>query len=382
MITKAQVVIIGGGVSGASIAYQLAKKGVKDIVIIEKGYQGCGSTSRCGAGIRQQWGTKMNCQLAKLANDYFENAAEELQYGQSLEFKQGGYLMLATSDGELAQFKKNIALQHSLGIDSQLLSLDEALKIVPFLNTKGVVGASYYEKDGHLNPFKTVDAFLRAAKRLGVYFYPYTEVTEIDVDKQRVVGVKTSAGYIATPNVVNAAGAYSHRVGQMVGLDLPTYAERHQILVTAATKPILKPMVMSFTKNIYAQQVPHGSIVMGRNCENEPRDFNYQSSAHFLETMAKTVVDLLPPLGDLRVVRTWAGQYNLTPDKQPILGEVDGIDGYYLAVGFSGHGFMMSPATGIIMSEIITGQATTVDVSMLSLKRFDTGALIIEPSVV
>ncbi|MCK8059576.1 MULTISPECIES: FAD-binding oxidoreductase [unclassified Fusibacter] len=382
MKSRADVVIVGGGISGAAIAYNLAKKGVKHIVVLEKSYQGSGSTGRCGAGIRQQWGTEMNCRLSKLSNEYFEKAKEELEYHGDLEFKQGGYLILASTDSELELFRRNVRLQNKLGIRSQLISNEEAKEIVPFLVTDEIVGATYHEKDGHLNPFTTLDAFVRAAKRMGVTYLTHTEVTKINVQKGRVVGVETTAGNIATDTVVNAAGGYSKVVADLAGVAIPTYSERHQILVTTPINPILKPMVMSFSKNIYTQQVPHGSIIMGRSDASEPRDLNNRSSWQFLDEMAKTVTSLLPPLERVRVVRAWAGQYNLTPDKQPILGEVPDVKGFYLAVGFSGHGFMFAPATGILLSEMILKEKLTIDVSALGLNRFSKGELIIEPSVV
>lgn len=382
MKTSYDIVIIGGGISGASIAYNLAKKGVKNIAVLEKSYQGSGATTRCGAGIRQQWGTEMNCALARYSCDYYENAVEALDYYGDIEFKQGGYLMLASSDAEFELFKKNVKLQNSLGIKSSSISLDEAKEIVPFLNTEGLTGATYYEKDGHLNPFTTLDAFVRAGVRLGVDYITHTEVLAIEVENRKIKSVLTNKGKIHTDTVVNAAGGYSKEVGQMAGVDIPTYSERHEILVTTPVNPLLKPMVMSFSKNIYTQQVPHGSIIMGRTGKNEPRDHNNNSSWSFLEEMAKTATDLLPPLKKIRVVRSWAGQYNLTPDKQPIYGKVNDLDGYFLAVGFSGHGFMFAPATGAIVSEIILNEKPSLNVEALSLDRFKNNQLVIEPSVV
>lgn len=382
MNKKAEIVIIGGGISGVAIAYNLAKKGLQNIVVIEKKFIASGATGSCGAGIRQQWGTEMNCRIAKMSCDFFETANEVLDYDGDIEFKQGGYLLMATTEKEKDQFEKNIALQNSLGIHSKALTLEEAKEIVPCLNTEGYVSASFYEKDGHLNPFHTTLAFAKAAERLGVEILKYTEVLDIDLVKNKIIGVKTDKGYIETNRVVNAAGGYSQHIAQMVGVDLPVYSERHQILVTEPVDPILSTMVMSFTGNYYCQQVPHGSILMGRGDEGEPRDGNIRSGWHFLDEMAKTITTLLPPLKQATVVRQWAGLYNITPDRQPILGEVDDVPGFYLAVGFSGHGFMFGPATGLLMSEIILGEKTTIDISALSLNRFKNGEMVFEPSVV
>ncbi|MCG8539709.1 MAG: FAD-binding oxidoreductase [Clostridia bacterium] len=382
MIKIADVVIVGGGISGVAIAYNLAKKGVKNVAVIEKSYLASGATGRCGAGIRQQWGTKMNCKMAKFSCEFFENAKEELKYEGDIEFKQGGYLILSSTEKEHEQFKKNIVLQNSLGIPSRLLTLEEAKEIVPFLNTDGLVSATFCQKDGHLNPFHTTEAFAKAAERLGVEIYRYTEVKDIIIEHGKVKGIRTDKGDISTNIVVNAAGGHAQVVAKMAGVDIPVYSERHQILVTEAIEPILDPMVMSFSLNLYCQQVPHGGLIMGRGDEGEPRDLRVTAGWHFLEEMAKTITSLLPPLKNVRMIRQWAGLYNITPDRQPILGALNEVEGLYLAVGFSGHGFMFGPATGVLIAESILGEETTLPIDMLNMNRFEKGQLIFEPSVV
>lgn len=382
MNKTAEIVIVGGGISGAAIAYNLAKKGMKNIVVIEKKFIASGATGACGAGIRQQWGTYMNCQIAKLSCEFFEKANEILEYDGDIEFKQGGYLLLATSENEKEQFRNNISLQNSLGIESRELTLEEAKEIVPILNTDGFVSAAYHEKDGHLNPFHTTLAFVKAAEKLGVEFMKFTEVIDIVTVGKKITSVITTKGIIETTKVVNAAGGDSQHIAEMVGIELPVFSERHQILITEPVDPILSTMVVSFTGNFYCQQVPHGGILMGRSDIGEPRDGNINSGWHFLDEMAKCITTLLPPLKNAMVIRQWAGLYNITPDRQPILGSVSEVEGFYLAVGFSGHGFMFGPATGILMSEIIMGEKTTIDISSLSIERFEKGDLIFEPSVV
>lgn len=382
MKNSADVVIIGGGISGCSIAYNLAKQGMKNIVVIEKNYICSGSTGRCGAGVRMQWGTEMNCTIAKKSIEFYENANEILEYDDDVEFKQSGYLLVASTDKEMIQFKKNIEIQHQVGIPSRLLTVQEAKEIVPYLNTDILTGAAFCEKDGFLNPFKTTDAYYKAAKRLGVEFHTYTEVIGIKTENGKVKGVVTNKGEISTEKIVNATNAWSNQICDMVNIDIPVYSERHQILVTEPVEALQGPMVMSFSLNLYVQQSPHGSFIMGRGDANEPRDLRITSSWHFMEEMAKTIDDLLPPISNLRVIRQWAGLYNMTPDKQPIYGTVDGLEGFYLALGFSGHGFMFGPVTGIAMSEMILGKKPSIDVSMLNLNRFKTGNLLLEPSVV
>jgi len=382
MNKTASVVIIGGGISGCAIAYTLAKKGVKDIVVIERDYLSSGATGRCGAGVRMQWGTEMNCKLAKYSIEFFERANEELEYEYDIEFKQGGYLIVASTEKEVNQFKKNIALQNSLGIPSRLLTPKEAKEIVPHMDETKIIAATFNPKDGHLNPFHTTQAYANAAVRLGVEIMKYTTVTGIKVENGKVVGVETDKGYISTPVVVNAAGGYSQLIAKMVGIDLPVYSERHQILVTEPVAPMQGPMFMSFSLNIYCQQTPHGSFIMGRGDANEPRDLRITSSWHFMEEMAKTCTELLPPLKELRVVRQWSGLYNISPDRQPIYGPVKEVEGFYLACGFSGHGFMFGPVTGVVVAEAILGETPTIPVHMLDKDRFERGELLLEPSVV
>src|SRR6056297_2848639 len=381
MINKANIVIIGGGVIGASIAYNLADRGMKDIVVLEKNYISSGSTGSCGAGIRQQWGTKMNCLLSRKSMEIFENMNDILNPTRDIELKQGGYLLLAYSKKELDQFKENIKLQHSLDIPSRLLSVKEAQKIVPQLNVTGITGAAFCPTDGHANPFRVNQAYVEAAERKGVKFYTYTEAKDIVVKNGKIKKVITDQGEIATNRVVNAAGGFSKEVGQMAGIDIPTKSERHEILVTEQVNPILKPMVMSFSYNIYCQQTPDGSFVMGYGDPNEPESHNIRSSWQFLEEMAKKATYLLPFLKDIRVIRQWAGLYNITPDAQPILDEATDLEGFFMAVGFSGHGFMIAPMTGILMSEMILGEELSIDIK-LDLERFENDRLILEPSVV
>lgn len=382
MNNTASVVIIGGGISGCSIAYNLAKKGVKDIVVIEKKYLTSGSTGRCGAGVRMQWGTEMNCRLAKFSTEFYETANEVLEYDGDIEFKQGGYLIVASTEKEDEQFKKNIVLQNSLGIPSVYLTPKEAKEIIPHMDETKIISATFCQKDGHLNPFHTTQAYADAAVRLGVKFMKYTEVTGIKVENNKVTGVQTDKGFISTPVVVNAAGGYSKDIGYMAGVDIPVYAERHQILVTEPVNAVQGPMFMGFALNIYCQQSPHGSFIMGRGDANEPRDLRLTSSWHFLEQMAKDCCELLPLLKDLRVVRQWSGLYCMSPDRQPIYGKANNVEGFYMATGYSGHGFMFGPVTGVVMAETILGEKHTLPIDKLGLDRFEKGELLFEPSVV
>jgi len=369
-MSKANIVIIGAGISGLATAYNLAKKGMKDIVVIDKSYITSGSTGRCGAGVRQQWGTKLNCILAKKSIEFFSHAKEELKYDKDIEFKQEGYLILSTSKAEDEVFANNVKLQNSLGIPSVKLTVDEALKIVPHLNPQAFTSATFCNTDGHVNPFLMSEAYYLAAKRLGVTFYFYENVKEIVVSDDKITKVITDKREIETNKVLNAAGGYAREVGLLAGIEIPVYSENHEILVTEPTRKIQGPMVMSFSKNIYCQQVPHGSFLMGRGNPEAKHDHDISSSWQFLDEMAKTVCKILPEVGKLRVIRTWGGSYNMSPDHQPIISDTDKLSGFYMACGFSGHGFMFAPITGELLSQMILGLELDDYAKELHINRF------------
>ena len=384
MKNTADIIIIGGGVSGVSTGYFLMKNGAKNVVIIERNYLTSGATGRCGAGIRQQWGSEVNCILSKHSCEFFENADEELAFPGGVEFHQGGYLMLVSTEKELEQTNKNVELQNSLGIMSRLVSLDEAKEIAPLVDTGNLLGAAYYEKDGHLNPFRTTLAFAEAFKRLGGKIYTGVNVNGILKEKNRVSGVETSKGRVLAPVVVSCVAGYTQQIADMAGVKIPVYSERHNILVTEPVESALTTMLMSFSLNFYCQQTPdHGSFIMGRTCKDQPTDLRVSSDSSFLEEMARTIIAIMPKLKDLRILRQWAGLYNMSPDKHQICDELKELPGLYVAAGFSGHGFMMAPATGLSMTEMILGLTPTLPWDRLGLARFeDGGELLIEPSVV
>ncbi len=382
MNKSADVVVIGGGVIGCSIAYNLAKRGCRNIVVLEKGYLASGSTGRCGAGVRAQWGTEMNLRMAMASVRMFETMNEDLDYDDDIEFNQGGYLLLAYNAEGWEQFNKNVQLQRRFGLQVQVCTPEEAKEIVPHLNTEELIGATFCPSDGHCNPFKVTDAYAKAARRLGVEIMTRTAVTGIKLQGDRVVGVETDRGFISTPVVVNAAGGYSQDIAHMAGIELPTYSERHQILITEPVEQMQGPMVMSFHHNLYAQQTPHGSFIMGLGDPNELPGYNTNATWGFLHEMAEKITWLLPPLRNIRVVRQWAGLYNMTPDRTPILGAAPDVAGFHMAVGFSGHGFMLAPMTGVLLAEEILGLPLSLPIKQMDLGRFERGELFREPSVV
>lgn len=382
MIKSADIVVIGGGVIGCSTAYNLAKLGAGKVVVLEKSYLASGATGRCGAGMRMQWGTDTNCLLSRESVKMLSHLPELLEVNVDIEFTQNGYLMPAYSEKMAEQFKQNLLLQNSLEIPARWVTPEESLEIVPFLNTKGMFGATYCAEDGHCNPFKVTEAYAQAARNLNVEIYTDTEVKGIVTKNGKIIAVRTTQGDIQTDTVVNAAGGYAKTVGRMVGIELPIFPERHEILVTEPVEPTMGPMVMSFYHNLYCQQSPHGSFIMGIGHPNEPESYNIKSSWQFLRDMAERLVEILPPLAGLNIVRQWAGLYDMCPDRTPILGNSPALTRFFTAAGFSGHGFMISPITGQLMAEMVMGKPTAFPIQMFDAGRFERGELFVEPSVV
>ncbi len=377
-----EAIVIGGGIVGCAVAFELAKRGLTDILLIEKGYLSSGATGRCGAGIRQQWGSELNARLALESTHIFEHLEEYTGYGQSCGLQQGGYLLVAYTEKEWAQFQENLKVQQALGIDAKALDLQQAKEIVPFLNTEGMFGATFCEKDGHANPFHCTMAYARGAARMGAEILTYTEVTGLRTQGGRITGVETAGGdFFGADLVINCANVRAPGLAKLVGEDIPVVSERHQALVTEPVAPLLRSMVMSFHRSFYVQQTPHGSFVMGIGPHEEP-SFNTRSSWQFLEKNCAVICETLPLLRKLNVVRQWAGSYDLSPDHIPVIDEAKGAKGFYSVCGFSGHGFMVAPRIAILVANHLTGQTDDLDIRTFSQERYQKGVFLLEPSVV
>jgi sarcosine oxidase subunit beta len=376
---RAGAVIIGAGIVGSATAYNLAKMGVKDVVLLDRDTVCGGSTGRCGAGIRAQWGSEMNCRLSVAALGIFERLDEEL--GMSVGLNQGGYLLVAYSEEEFETLKTAMVLQNRLGIKSRVVSLDEARDICPALDASDAAGFTFHSRDGHADPFLTTFAFVEAAKRLGVTFHKNAECIGIKVEGERVRGVSTTRGDIDADIVINCAGAYAQIVSKMAGVELPNWSEKHEIMITEPVEQgVCPPMLMSFSGNYYIQQRPHGSIICGMSPVGHDQSFDTSSSGSFAVEMCKKLVRLLPAVKNIRVVRIWAGLYDMTPDGSPIIGETN-VKNFYHSTGYSGHGFMLGPIAGRILAQSITGTEPDIDFSALDYRRFAKGELIVEHSI-
>jgi len=376
------IIIIGGGIVGCATAFELAKRGRKDILLIEQKYLTSGATGRCGAGIRQQWGSVLNATLSYESTNIFENLEEYTGYSGNCGLNQGGYLLLAYTEKEWAQFQLNLEVQHNLGIQSRAVSLDEAKEIVPHINTDDMYGATFCAKDGHADPFHCTFAYAKGAERLGVDILTYTEVIGLDTKGGKISGVKTTKGDFEAGTVINCTGYNASKIMDMINEEMPVLPDRHQILITEPVARFMDPMVMSFERHFYVQQTPHGSVIMGFGDPNEPVSYNINSSWQVLEMMAGTVCKTLPALRNLRVMRQWAGLYDMTPDRSPVIDEAKGAKGLWTVAGFSGHGFMVAPRTAILLANKLCEQDDQLDIKLFSVDRYKTGELLIEPSVV
>lgn len=372
------VIIIGAGVIGTSIAYHLAKSGCRDVVVLEKDYIGSGSTEKCPGGIRQQFSTETNIRLSMESVKFFEHFEEETEH--AADFRQQGYLMLATSKDELNTFHQNVDLQRKLGLKVYLLSPSEIRNLVPSLNVEDILGATFCPTDGYADPYSVVSGFASTAKRLGVKVHEETEVTGIELTDDQVNGVSTTRGQFEAPVVVNAAGPYAGIVGRMVGLDIPIRPSRRHIFIT---EPLFSrpnrleslnqanlPMVVDFYNGFWFRR-EGPCLLFGMRNPDEPEGFSTSVDWHFFtDTLAQVACHRLPYLSDIGIMRAQAGLHSDTPDYMAILGETPTIHGLYLACGFSGHGFMHSPAVGRLTADLILGRAPLSNTWSLGLDRF------------
>jgi sarcosine oxidase subunit beta len=368
---RAELVIVGGGVIGLAIAYNLAKRGFSDVVILERGYLASGASGRNGGGIRQQWSTEVNIRLMQESVALCKDFAHEL--GVNVWFRQGGYLFLSRRREETARLEKNVALQNRLGVPTELLSPKDAQAIVPELDVRGFDAACYNPTDGILFPWPFLWGYAQGALKLGARLFTFTSVNAIDAHAGGGFTVHTSRGKISTPKVLNAAGAWSPEIARMVGVDLPDYPVRHEICSSEPLKPFLKPMVSVLATGLYFSQSMRGEIVGGVTLHGEAPTLAMGSRLKFLATYSRELVRLMPQLAELKILRQWAGPYDITADGNPILGEPPGVPGFYLCCGFMGHGFMMAPVIGKYYAEWLTSGPRHEIFDRCLLERFAQG---------
>jgi sarcosine oxidase subunit beta len=378
----AEVVIIGGGCMGASVAYHLTRRGVTDIVLVEREKMlATGSTGRNAGGVRHQFSNAANIRLSLESIAFLEQFADRV--GHPIDFHQDGYLFLLSSPSSVETFRRNVALQRSHGVDVDWLDADGAARLAPGLNVDGVTAATFCQRDGIADPNGVTMGFAKAAQAAGVAIERDTEVTGIRTESNRIAGVETTRGAIDTRIVVNAAGPYARQIGRMTNLDVPVDPFRRHIFIAAANPesqipnpempwPANRIMVIDFETTFYFHREGAG-MLFGMGDPAETPTFDTTVQWDFLPQVIDVAVKRLPVLGDASISHAWAGLYEVTPDANPLIGPVDEVSGLFLINGFSGHGFQHSPAAGRILADVIAGRDPQFDLSPFALDRFAAG---------
>ena len=380
---SAQVVVIGGGVMGASTAYHLALRGVRDVVLLEsQSFFGQGATGKCAGGIRYQFSTAINVRLSQISLPMLRRFEEET--GQPIDLRWPGYMLLATTEENIAEFRRNVALQHSLGVPTEWLTGDEVRRRVPQLAADDVLAATYHAGDGIADPNGVVAGYISAGRRLGVRAFNDAPVTGMEVANDRVTAVITPHGRVACETVVNAAGPWAALVSEMAGVPLPIIPVRRQMLTTAPLPELDPdfPFVIDFARSLYFHREGEG-LLTGMSNPNQAPGFDESIDDEWELTHLEAAVERLPLLAHARLLARWAGLYEVTPDAHPIIGRIPQRPNFIVVAGYSGHGFMHGPVAGLLVSEIILdGRAHTLDISQLGYERFAEGRLVTEYNVI
>jgi sarcosine oxidase subunit beta len=403
MAERAEIVIVGAGIMGLAIAYNLAKLGVTDVVVIDKNYLCGGASGRNGGGVRAQFSSEANIRLMQESIKICRDFAHEMKI--NVWFRQGGYLFLARDEQKRRALEQSVKVQNGCGLATKMLTPKEAQKIVPELDISTLTAASFNADDGVVFPWPFVWGFAQAAQKLGVRVMTFADVVGFETKGQTITGVvvepnentkraaapwtparssapRTKKHVISTNKVVNAAGAWSPEIANMLGVELPNKPHRHEICSTEPLKPWLGPLVADLTDGLYFSQSTRGEIVGGVGQERVPDGINQDSSHAFLGIYAKSLTRACPILGKVKVLRQWAGCYDITPDANPIVGDVDGIEHFVQASGFMGHGFMMAPIVGKLIAQYIVQQTPLPMFERWNLRRFKEGKLLSEAMII
>jgi sarcosine oxidase subunit beta len=370
---RAKVVIIGGGIMGLALAFNLAERGETDVVVVDKGYLCAGASGRNGGGVRAQWGTPTLITLARRSIELMKRFARDM--GINVWFRQGGYLFLAKSDAVVSRLERSAKLHHQYGVPTEILTPSAAREVVPQLTMKGVKAAAWNPKDAVIFPWPFVWGYAQQAVKRGVQVETFTKVLGFELSKRKIVKVVTDRGDIACDRVVLAAGAWSPAVAKLAGVHLPNVPHRHEICSTEPLKPFLGPLVSVLDSGLYFSQSMRGEIVGGMGDPKEPPGMNLGSTARFLTRYAQALTEQLPQAGRVKVLRQWSGPYDVTPDNSPILGPTPGLSNLLQMSGFVGHGFMMAPAVAERMAAwMMTGESDEL-FERFTLARFAEGRM-------
>ena len=381
----ADVVIVGGGIVGASIAYHLTASGCRDVLIIEReSALGKGSTGKSMGGVRAQFSTPVSIQMSMYSIPFYAGFEEHLGY--PCDYRPQGYLFCATNDQQMAYLRTNYAQQVKMGLkDVRLLGGDEIRGMFPQLRGDDIVGGSFCSSDGFVDPYSAMIGFMTWATDHGAALWKNTAVTGLVRDADGIASVETTRGAVATRKVVDCAGAWAARVARFVGLDLPVEPLRRMLVPSEPFDefPHTAPMIIDMSNGFHFRPEARG-FLLAWNDPEETAGFKTEFDSGFVEKILTRAADRVPGFANLPVnpKRAWAGLYEMTPDHHPILGESPGVPGFFLANGFSGHGVMHAPATGKILSDLILiGKTELIDASLLNLARFAEGRLIHESAI-
>lgn len=381
MRRTAGVVIVGGGIIGASIAYHLTQKGVRDVLVLERDRLGSGSTGKNAGGIRLQFSSEINVKLSQRSLPRIERFEDEI--GTDPRFRQVGYLFLITEDRDVAAFERSLAMWSRLGVPARRVTADEAKALFEHARTDDVRFGTFCAKDGYADPASMMNGYVARARDAGVTFAEGAAVTAISCRNGRVAAVRTTDEEIAARTVVNAAGPWAAQVAKLAGIDLPIEPLRRHIFVTEPVPGLEEdfPLTIEFATGLYAHR-ESGGVLLGMADPTEKPSFDDSVNPDFMPAVVERALARFPVLERTSIKTGWAGLYEDTPDKHPILGKVEGVEGFINAAGFSGHGIMHAPATGELIAELIVDGRTSLDISALSASRFRTGQLVREHNVI
>jgi sarcosine oxidase subunit beta len=384
--TTADVVIIGGGIVGSSIAYHLTEAGCTNVLVIEReAHQGKGSTGKSMGGVRAQFATPVNILMSLYSINFFANFDDVI--GHPADYRPHGYLFVATSERHLDYLKANNERQKTLGLTNvEFMSREDIVRTVPQLRDDDIVGGTFCPTDGFVDPHSVMMGFMLRARERGARLWLDTAVTGIEVEHDRVKGVVTSRGRVATGTVVNAAGAWAAGVARMAGgVELPVEPLRRQLVPTEpfSNLPARFPMVIDMSTGFHFRREGL-RILLAWNDPEETVGFKTDFDPSFIEKILTRAAARVPCLAEAEVnpQRAWAGLYEMTPDHHAIIGEAPALRGIFFANGFSGHGVMHSPATGRLISELILhSEARLFDAKPLGVERFAEGRLLEETAI-
>jgi len=381
----ADVVIIGGGIVGSSIAYHLTERGCGSVLVIEReSVQGKGSTGKSMGGVRAQFSTAVSIQMSLYSIPFYASFEERLGY--PCDYRPQGYLFCATSQQHMEYLRTNYALQVKLGLKNvRLVEGGEIRGMFPQLRADDIIGGSFCATDGFVDPYSAMNGFMAWAAEHGACTWKSATVTGIARDGKGVTSVETTRGPVATRKVVNCAGAWAESVARLAGVKLPVEPLRRMLVPSEPFDqfPHTAPMIIDMSNGFHFRPEARGFLLAWNDPEETP-GYKTDFDSAFVEKILTRAADRVPCFANLPVnpKRAWAGLYEMTPDHHPILGEAPGVLGFFLANGFSGHGVMHAPATGKILSDLIlTGKTDLIDASLLNLSRFAEGRLIHETAV-